>query len=175
MQRYSRGKAFISPKEIVVFAMLGTIMFLGDFLMEWAPNIHFVGVLTVVYTLVYRKKALIPLYVYVLINGLYGGFSVWWIPYLYIWTVLWGMVMLIPKKTPEKLLPIVYMAVCSLHGFLYGVLYAPSQALIFGLDFNGMLAWILAGLPFDIIHGISNFICGLLIFPIIKILKRGIN
>ena len=52
-----------------------------------------------------------------------------------------------------------------------GVIYAPSQALLFGLDFNGMLTWIAAGFPFDVIHGISNFFCGILICPIIRILR----
>lgn len=165
----------ISIKETAVFGILIALMYSSKVILDALPNIHLIGVLIVAATVVFRKKALFAIYGFVLLTGLLSGFATWWIPYLYIWTVLWGMVMLIPKKTPKKLLPIVYMAVCSLHGFLYGILYAPSQALIFGLDFNGMLAWILAGLPFDIIHGISNFICGLLIFPIIKILKRGIN
>jgi energy-coupling factor transport system substrate-specific component len=43
---------------------------------------------------------------------------------------------------------------------------------MFGLDFKGMIAWIVAGLPYDAIHGVSNFISGLiLIVPIISILK----
>ena len=72
---------------------------------------------------------------------------------------------------PEKVKPIVYMVICALHGFLYGILYAPCQALIMGLDFKGMLVWIGAGLYFDLIHGISNFFCALLVIPIVKILK----
>ena len=63
------------------------------------------------------------------------------------------------------------MVVCGLHGLLYGVLYAPAQAILFGLDFKGMIAWIVAGLPFDAIHGISNFIGGLLIQPLVATLK----
>jgi len=42
---------------------------------------------------------------------------------------------------------------------------------MFGLDFQGMIAWIIAGIPFDITHGISNFFCGMLIVPIIKVLN----
>jgi hypothetical protein len=65
------------------------------------------------------------------------------------------------------------MCVCAAHGFLYGVLYAPMQALLFGLSFEGMMAWIVAGLPFDITHGISNFCCGMLIVPIVTALKMA--
>lgn len=101
-----------------------------------------------------------------------GGFGTWWIPYLYVWTVLWAVTMLLPQKMSKKVQPLVYMAVNACHGFLFGVLYAPSQALLFGLSFEGTLAWIVAGLPFDFIHGVSNFFCGMLIVPIIQLLKR---
>lgn len=148
-------------------------MYASKFLMEALPNIHLLGTFIVALTVVYRKKALYPIYVYVLLNGLFAGFATWWIPYLYIWTILWGAVMLLPRNIPNKFRPIVYMAICALHGFLFGTLYAPAQALLFGLSFNGMIAWIIAGLPFDAIHGISNFICGTLICPLIYVLKKA--
>ena len=147
-------------------------MYASKLIMELVPNVHLLGVFTIAFTVVYRKKALYPIYVYVLLNGIFSGFATWWIPYLYLWTVLWGITMLLPKKMPKKIQPLVYMVVCSLHGFLFGTLYAPAQALLFGLSFDGMIAWIIAGLPWDCIHGVSNFFCGLLIMPIISILRR---
>ena len=151
--------------------MLGALMYMSKWLMEFLPNIHLIGVIIVAITVVYRKKALYPIYIFVLVAGLLGGFSTWWIPYTYIWTILWGMTMLLPKKLPVKIAPVIYMVVCSLHGFLYGVFYAPAQALLFGLDFEGTIAWIVAGLPFDITHGISNFLCGILIVPLIHAIR----
>ncbi len=158
--------------QICIFAMLGTIMVCSDILMELLPNIHLLGMLTMVYTLVFRWKALIPIYVYVMIYGLYSGFSVWWVPYLYIWAVLWGVTMLLPKKMPRIGACIVYPAVCCLHGLAFGVLYAPAQALLFGFDFQQTLAWVASGLPFDIIHGVGNLFAGLLIVPLSELLKK---
>lgn len=146
-------------------------MYISKMLMEIAPNIHLLGVFTIAFTAVYRKKALYPIYIYVILNGIFSGFSSWWIPYLYIWTILWGAVMLLPQNMPKKLKPIVYMSVCAAHGFLFGILYAPVQAVLFGLNFRGMAAWIAAGLPFDLIHGVSNFFCGILIVPVISALN----
>jgi hypothetical protein len=83
--------------------------------------------------------------------------------------------MLLPKNMNKKIKPFVYMVICSLHGFLFGTLFAPMQALFFNLDFNGTIAWIVAGLPYDAIHGVSNFFCGLLIVPIINVLKKVEN
>lgn len=156
---------------MVIFAMLGAVMYVSKILMEFLPNVHLLGAFIVAFTVVYRKKALYPIYVFVLLVGLFNGFNMWWIPYLYIWTVLWGMVMLLPKELPKKWQPVIFMSVSALHGFLYGTLYAPAQALMFGLNLKGMVAWIIAGLPWDLTHGISNFLCGLLIMPMIMVLR----
>ena len=139
--------------------------------MEVLPNIHLLGVLTIAYTIVYRKKALYPIYIYVILNGIFCGFAAWWIPYLYLWTVLWGIVMLLPKKMPSRIKIFVYMAVCAVHGFLFGTLYAPVQAVLYGLNLKETLAWIAAGLPWDCIHGVSNFFCGILIMPVAYALR----
>lgn len=162
----------LTTREVAVFGMLGAVMYVSKVIMEVAPNVHLLGVFVIAYTVVYGKKALYPIYIYIFLNGIFSGFATWWIPYLYIWTVLWGVVMLLPKQMPKKIRPLVYMVVCAMHGFLFGTLYAPAQALLYGLSFEGMIAWIIAGLPWDFIHGVSNFICGLLIMPIVSILRR---
>ena len=145
-------------------------MYASKMIMEVAPNVHLLGVFTIAFTVVYREKALYPIYTYVLLNGIFCGFATWWIPYLYLWAVLWGATMLLPKRIPEKLRPLVYMLLCAAHGFLFGTLYAPAQALLYGLSFQKMIAWIISGLPWDFVHGVSNFFCGILIVPIVKIL-----
>ena len=162
----------LSIKELVTFSMLGALMYSTKVIMEVLPNIHLLGMLTMVYTIVYRKKALYPIYTYVLLNGLFVGFATWWIPYLYIWTVLWGWTMLLPRTMPKYVKPIVYMIVCAAHGFLFGTLYAPAQAILYGFDFQKTIAWIIAGLPWDIVHGISNLCMGTIIVPMTRLLYR---
>lgn len=161
----------LTVREMAVYGLLGAVMYASKILMELFPNVHLIGVFTVAFTAVYRKKALYPIYTYVILNGVLCGFATWWIPYLYIWTVLWGIVMLLPQKVPKAVQPIMYMTVCAMHGFLFGILYAPAQAILYGLSFRGMIAWIIAGLPWDLIHGVSNFVCGTLIVPIIWALR----
>ena len=160
---------------MVIFAMLGTLMFCSKLAMEALPNIHLLGVLTMVYTIVYRYRALIPVYIYVILNGAFAGFNLWWVPYIYIWAILWGITMLLPRKMPKGAAAVVYPLVCGIHGFAFGTLYAPAQALMFGLDFKGMLTWIVAGLPFDLIHGAGNFAVGLLVLPLSELLRRLAN
>lgn len=152
--------------------MLGALMFCSKIIMEMFPNIHLLAMFTMVYTLVYREKALFPIYVYVLINGVYAGFATWWIPYLYIWTVLWGVTMLLPKKMPRPAAAVVYPVVCGLHGLCFGTLYAPAQAILYGFDLEQTIAWIIAGLPWDVVHGIGDLVAGLLILPLVRLLRK---
>ena len=159
-------------RETCIFAMLGAVMFASKIIMEALPNIHLLGVLTVTYTVAYRRRALVPIYLYVMLNGLFAGFNFWWLPYTYIWTLLWGVTMLLPKNMPKKVSFIVYSVICSAHGFLFGILYAPAQALMFGLNFKQTVAWVIAGFPYDVIHGISNLGLGFLIVPLSELLKK---
>ena len=158
--------------QLVLFAVLGALMFISKIVMAGLPNIHLVGILTMVYTLVFREKALVPIYVYVFLVAFDYGFSPYWIANLYIWLVLWGATMVLPRRMPAFAAVAVYMTVCGLHGLLFGVLWSPTQALLFGLDFGGMVAWIIAGLPWDLVHGIGNFCAGILICPITALLTR---
>ena len=152
--------------------MLGTVMFCSKVIMEVVPNIHLLGMFTVTYTAVFRWKALIPIYIYVMLNGLYAGFATWWMPYLYIWAVLWGMAMLIPRRTPRKIKKFVYPAVCALHGFAFGILYAPGQAILYGMNMRQTVLWIIAGLPWDVLHGIGNLFAGILILPLSELIAK---
>lgn len=163
----------LTVREIAIFAVLSAIMYASKLVMEFLPNIHLVGVFVIALTVVYRKKALYPIYSFVFISGLLSGFSTWWLPYLYIWLVLWLWVMLLPQNLSLKIKPFVYMCICSLHGFLYGILYAPVQMIVFGMNFKAILAWIAAGLPWDFVHGVGNFFCAMLVCPLIKALKYG--
>lgn len=163
----------LNIKELAVFGVLGAMIFASKIVMDFLPNIHIIGALLISITAVYRIKGIYPLSVFVFLTGLLNGFPFWWIPYLYIWFPLVFLTLLIPENTTSKIAIPLYILINAFHGFTYGILYAPSQALLFGLDFEGTISWIIAGLPFDLIHGISNAICGILIFPMILALKTA--
>ena len=199
-------KVRFSTRELVIFATLAGMMFVSKVALQFIPNIHLLGMFIAAFTLTYRAKALLPIYVFVLLDGIYWGFSIFWAPNLYIWLPLWGAFMIIGhllqsgksqtqrKKNslrqfedPQenqlykvrgkisfqgKFNTILVMFACALHGLSFGLLYAPFQAFIFGLSFQGTLAWIIAGLPFDIIHGMGNFFSGILILPLTSLLKK---
>ena len=157
---------------MTVFSMLGALMFCSKLLLEWAPNIHQLALLIITFTLVYRAKALVPVYVFVLLTGVYGGFNVWWVPYLYIWLPLWGLTMLLPRRMSPRVAAVVYVLLGGLHGICYGILYAPAQALFFKMSFSMTLAWVFSGIPFDVLHALGNAAACTLVLPLTRILRR---
>jgi energy-coupling factor transport system substrate-specific component len=169
----SSGGKRLPARELTIFSMLGSMMFLSRLFMEFAPNIHVLGLFMAAITLTYRKKALIPIYVFVLLDCVRWGFSIWWIPYLYIWLPLWGMFMLAGNfKLPIKVQIPLYMTLVALHGLSFGTLYTPAHALFCGLNFHAMIAWIIVGFPFDITHAIGNLAAGTLIVPLASLLQK---
>ncbi len=171
--RGRRKKALLTVYEIAVFGMLGALMMVSDLIMNIIPNVHLVGVMIVVLTVTYRWKALFPIYVYVLLIGLSEGIGTWWIPYLYVWTILWGMVMLLPRKMPKWLAPVVYAIVCGLHGFGFGFWWIPSQMVFMSFTLEQALVWWEFGFfTADIPHGIGNLVGSTLIVPLVTLIRK---
>ena len=161
-------------RDLTVFAMFGGLMFASRVAMAGIPGVHLLGLFIAALTLTYRTKALIPLYVFILLEGIHGSFGLFWLAYLYIWIPLWGMFMLAGKpKLPRKAQVPLFMLLCGLHGLSFGALGAPVGALMFGVKtWAGVIAWIINGLPFDITMAISNFFMGMLIIPLSDLLKK---
>ena len=73
---------------------------------------------------------------------------------------------------PKKVAAIVYPAVCALHGMLFGILYAPAEALFFGLNFEETVAWIIGGIGFDALHTVGNLAAGCFVLPLSILLRK---
>ena len=168
----SKNKRGLAVREIVIFAMLGAILFIGDVLMEWAPNVHPITVLVIVYTIVYRQKAIIPIIIYITLQAVFFG-GLWLVPYCYIFPLYHAVTLLVPQKLSGIKAQVCYSTLSVLFGLAFGLLYAPWQAAIFmkTLNLERIFAWVVAGFPYDVIHAIGNFAASFLILPLVKLLK----
>ena len=158
--------------ELILLTVFGTLMFTTKVAMAILPNVHLIGMFIMVFTIVFRAKALVSVYVYVFLEGFVYGFGTWWISYLYVWAVLWGITMLIPRKWPAGVLSVIYPIVCALHGLFFGALCAPVEAIVYKFSLNQLLTYIAMGLRFDVSHAIGNFCFGLLILPLVIVLEK---
>ncbi len=163
----------LSVKELVKFALFAGIMYASKVAMASLPNMHLLGTFIIAFTIVYKKKAIYPLFGYVFIEGLMAGFATWWLPYLYIWWLLYLVALHLPEYHKGR--EFGFMMICAglngLHGLLFGTLYGIGWALIAQMGFQEFVAYIIAGLPFDVVHCISNIIMGCLVVPLVDLLQ----
>ena len=167
-----KQRAKLTVREITVFAMLGVLMFAEKKLMEWIPNVHPLALLTMVYALAYRKKGIIPVIVYLVLDTAVTGGITWMVPYYYIFPLCWLCTLVLPQNLPRKALQVWCTVICTLFGLFFGILYAPWQALLWGLSFEKTLAWIAAGFWWDVMHAVGNFAASFLILPLADLLQK---
>ena len=148
--------------NILVFTLLGTLLYVLKLVMEPFPNIHLTTMLIMVFTIAFGIKALFPIYIFVAISGIQAvasGTILWWPAYTYIWLFPFIITLLVPKKLNKKFL----------------ILYSPMQALLFGMNFKATVSWIISGIPFDLIHGVSNIVVGSIVYPLSQVLSKVYN
>ena len=152
--------------ELVLFALLGALLVVVQVALSFLPNIELVSLLVYIYAKVFRWKALVPVYVFVAIEGLIYGFSIWWITYLYVWAVLVAVSVL----TGAERSTIIASAVTSLYGLGFGLLCSIPTFLIGGPGAGW--SFFLAGIPFDLAHFAGNLAAALVLYyPLYTVLK----
>lgn len=132
------------------------------------PNVNLNALLIVLVTMYFGWRALYAVGVYILLEGLIFGFSIWWFSYLYIWPLLVVLVMLFHRNKSA----LVWAALAGIYGLLFGPLMYIGYFAIMGGWRSYAAMWI-AGIPYDLIHAVSNFLTVLILFkPLSKIMDH---
>lgn len=161
------GKPVCSAREIAVLGLLSALLFGAKMVLAPLPNIEPVSLLILVYVSVLGLRALIPVYVYVLLEILTWGFGYWSACYLYVWAVLALAAWLLRKMDS----PVGWAILSGAFGLSFGALCALSYWVAGGWAFA--LSWWVSGIPFDLLHGAGNFAMALVLFrPCRKVLLR---
>ena len=155
--------------------MLGALTFGLKVAMSYLPNIEPVSLLVMVFAVVFGKKCLYPIYLYVLMEILLYGIGTWNMNYLYVWAIL-ALGAYLMRKLEH---PLYWALLSGGFGLAFGLLCAIPYFFV-GLIGGGisqgltqMFAWWVAGIPFDLIHGVSNFVIMLALYrPIGSLLKK---
>lgn len=170
-------------KNITLIGMLSAVIFALQYILQGLPNIELVSLLILVYTCLLKKDALYIIAVFVLLEGFFYGFSIWFIGYLYVWFILYLIALLLMRdKNPLEQPSLIWALASGGFGLSFGTLFAlinfflglTSGGLQTGL--NSAFAYWVNGITFDIVHGISNFIVALFLFkPVYRVLQRLIS
>ena len=157
----------LNIREVVLFGVLGALTFALQVVMAPFPNIEPVSLLVMLFAAVFGWKALYPVYIFVVMEILFYGFSLWNVYYLYIWAIL--VVAAIVLRKSEH--PLIWALVSAVFGLFFGALCGIVDIFIGGFAYASA-KWI-SGIPFDITHCIGNFVIAALLFvPLRKLLTR---
>lgn len=152
---------------IVTMGLLSAILLIGQLGMAFLPNIEPVTFLIIIYTLVYKKRVFPIIYSFVLLEGLIFSFGIWWVSYLYIWTIL-ALIVLLLKKTDSA---VFWAVIAGAFGLCFGALCAIPYLISGGL--GAAISYWLAGIPYDILHCAGNFAITLVLYhPVLSLLKK---
>lgn len=165
----AQKKPLLTVGELTRFALLAALMVALQVALMALPNVELVSLLTVLYTRRYGKKALIILYVFVLAEGLIYGFGLWFINYLYVWTVLWGLTLLFRRM--EDLAG--WVILLGAYGLGFGLLCAIPYVFIGGPGYA--VSYFISGIPFDLAHGLANAVLAAILLRPLKRLMRLIS
>lgn len=155
-------------RKITRIALLSAILYVSKVALEFLPNVELVSLLTVLYTLVFGKEAFLIVTVFNLFELIQWGFGTWWISYLYVWSLLVLITLLLKKFIKEEFL--IWSVVSGLFGLIFGSLFA---IVYLPVDPAYALAYWISGLPWDVWHGVCNFVLMLVIGkPLYLLLKK---
>ena len=141
-------------------------MLVGKWILASLPNIEVVSLFTIVYTVFFGSTAFFAVIVFIIVEGIIYGIGWWFYGYLLAWPILFLIAYILRKRANR-----VNMSVASaLFGLSFGMLCGIPYGIMFGL--KAAVAWWIAGIPYDILHGVGNFIICLFLYdPLIRALN----
>lgn len=157
----------LSLSEVALFGILGGLTFAAKVAMAGLANIEPVSLMVMLFAVTFGRKAVYPIYVYVLMEYVMFGFGLWSLNYLYIWLVLAAAAWLLRGMTN----PFGWALLSGIFGLLFGALCAPVDLFVGGWSYAAA-KWV-SGIPFDVAHCAGNFAIALLLFvPVRKVLEK---
>ena len=154
-------------RELTLFGVLGALTFAAKYVMSGLPNIEPVSLMVMLFAVIFGKKCLYPIYLYVMMEILFYGINLWNINYLYIWTCLAVAAYLLRGMQH----PLGWAILSGAFGLLFGALCGIVDVFIGGFSYAAA-KWV-SGIPFDIAHCIGNFVIAALLFkPMRELMEK---
>ena len=151
----------VSIRELTELSVICALMFGIKEAMNILPNIHPVALIIILATMIYGWKAMYPVVGFCLLEIGVFGLGPWSLMYLYIWPLLVVIAMLFRENRNW----LVWALIAGVYGLMFGALCTIPY--IFTSGIQAAIAYWIAGIPFDLIHGASNFVIVLVLLPIL--------
>ena len=157
----------LNIREVVLFGVLGALMFALQVVMSPLPNIEPVSLLVMLFAVVFGWKCLYPVYIFVVMEILFYGFSLWNVYYLYVWAILAVAAVLLRRM--DNVLG--WALLSAVFGLAFGALCAVADVFVGGFSYAAA-KWV-SGIVFDVTHCAGNFVMALVLFrPLRRLLEK---
>lgn len=157
----------LTVSDIAVIGIMVATLEGGKLALSFLPNVEIVTLLIILYTLCFGPKVIYAIITFTCIETFLYGFNLWVIMYLYVWPLLAFITYLCRKKTGT----LFWSFLSAFFGLFFGAFCAIPY--IFTSGPAGAFAWWISGIPFDVLHCISNFVLALVLFhPLHSTLNR---
>ena len=143
----------MSIYKLTRIALLSAILYVSKVALEFLPKVELVSLLVILYTLVFGKETFLTVTVFNLFELIQWGFGTWWFSYLYVWPLLCLITLILKKLIKEEIL--VWAIVSGCFGLIFGSLFA---IVYIPINLSYALTYWISGLPWDVWHGVCNFI-----------------
>lgn len=155
--------------DIVLIPLLSATLTAGKMALVFVPNVEIVTLLFMVYASVFGfRKTFIVALIFSTTEIFFYGVQTWLLVYYFIWPLLIGIATLLHRGTNSEW-PFAIAAL--IFGLSFGFVFAIFESFFYGISY-GIVYWT-RGIPFDLIHGGSNFVVVLFLYkPLYNLLSR---
>lgn len=157
----------ISTRDIAQMGVMLAVLEAVKHTLAFLPNVELVTLFIILFSLYFKDKVIYVIFAFILFEGCWYGFGLWWVMYAYAWPLLALITRIFHRQESVWF----WGVVAGAYGLSFGALCAIPYLFLGGI--HTAAAWWIAGIPYDIIHCISNFIlCMILFIPLKKVLQR---
>lgn len=162
----------ITIKDITLIAMMVAIIEVCKVTLSFLPNIEVTTFWLIMFTIYFGRKIVYVVPIFIILEGAIYGFGTWWLMYLFAWPLLVFICYIFKNNKSiwfwsifSGAFGLFFGALCSIP---YVIICAFSSGIKTGIQLG--IAWWIAGIPWDIVHGIGNFVIMLVLYIPIKLI-----
>ena len=167
----------VTTKDIALIGMMVALIEVCKVALMGIPNVELTTFLIIMFSIHFGKKIFFVIPVFILIEGTMFGFGIWWVMYLYMWPSLALIARLFKNMDSVFGWSILSGIFGLLFGFFCAIPYVVTGTFDGGI-INGLYAgftfWI-AGIPWDLVHGIANVVIMLVLYRPVKDVMRKLK
>ena len=160
-------------RDLALYGFLIAVMEAAKHSLDFLPNVELITLLVILYSLHLGRKTILLTTCFTMIEIFFWGVHTWVVMYLYVWPLLCFLTLRMAGLRREKSANLWFAVLAGGFGLFFGALCSLVYLVIGGP--RTALSWWIAGIPYDLIHCVSNFVlCAVLFRPMDALLGKAL-